>query len=492
MTLPGIAGTPAAGQPAARAGPRHRPPRGRDGRRRPPAEPGDDARVLPQRDRRAGRVRRLDQRRGPPARDRRPPRRRPHPRGLRPHRAPACRCSSTCSPPGRSSWRTCTARAACSPCCARSPTCSTRRRSPSPGGPLVELPRRRPHLGRDGDPARAPHRSADDAGIAVLRGTLAPDGAVIKTAAASPHLLRHRGRAVVFDSVEDLHARIDDPDLDVDEDSVLVLRGCGPRGYPGMPEVANMPLPKKLLERGRPRPGAHQRRPDERDGVRHRRAARRARVGRRAVRSRCCASGDVVVLDVPGRRLDVDVPADEWAARRPSAAAADALRRSGARLGTPLRRPRPAGRHRRRPRLPRRQQRGQGRARVPLTSGATAGRSAPGLRRHQTHPVRARRGCQDRRHDRSACGTAGDPRRPRRRRQARHGVLHGAPRPRGPGHSASRSARAGTAARRSRRASTRTTSSPRPRRSASTALARGSTARCSSAPTRTRCPSRRR
>ena len=67
----------------------------------------------------------------------------------------------------------------------------------------------------------------------MLRGNLAPDGAVIKPAAASPHLLQHRGRAVVFDSIEDFHARIDDPDLDVDADSVLVLRGCGPQGLPG-------------------------------------------------------------------------------------------------------------------------------------------------------------------------------------------------------------------------------------------------------------------
>ena len=84
----------------------------------------------------------------------------------------------------------------------------------------------------------------------MLRGSLAPDGAVIKPAAASPELLRHRGRAVVFDTIEDFHARIDDPALDVDADSVLVLRGCGPKGYPGMPEVANMPLPRKLLEQG--------------------------------------------------------------------------------------------------------------------------------------------------------------------------------------------------------------------------------------------------
>ena len=90
----------------------------------------------------------------------------------------------------------------------------------------------------------------EDAGIAVLRGNLAPDGALIKLAAASPELLQHTGPALVFESVEDLHARIDDPDLDVTAETVLILRGCGPRGYPGMPEVANLPLPTKLLEQG--------------------------------------------------------------------------------------------------------------------------------------------------------------------------------------------------------------------------------------------------
>jgi len=89
-----------------------------------------------------------------------------------------------------------------------------------------------------------------DASIRVLRGNLAPRGAIVKPAAASPDLLVHRGPAVVFDSVEDLHARIDDPALPVTPDSVLVLRGCGPKGYPGMPEVANMPLPRKMLEMG--------------------------------------------------------------------------------------------------------------------------------------------------------------------------------------------------------------------------------------------------
>ncbi|MEU9875987.1 IlvD/Edd family dehydratase [Streptomyces phaeochromogenes] len=158
-----------------------------------------------------------------------------------------------------------------------------------------------------------------EGGIAVLRGNLAPDGALIKPAAASPHLLRHRGRAVVFDSIEDFHARIDDPDLDVDADSVLVLRGCGPKGYPGMPEVANMPLPKKLLEQG------------VRDMVRvcdgrmsgtaygtvvlH--VAPEAAAGGPLALAR---TGDHISLDVPARRIDLDVPADELARRTPTKA----------------------------------------------------------------------------------------------------------------------------------------------------------------------------
>jgi dihydroxy-acid dehydratase len=155
----------------------------------------------------------------------------------------------------------------------------------------------------------------DSAGIAVLRGNLAPDGAVIKPAAASPELLRHRGRAVVFDSIEDLHARLDDPALDVDETSVLVLRGCGPKGYPGMPEVANMPLPEKLLAKG------------VRDMVR----VSDARMSGTAygtvvlhVAPEAAAggtlglvrTGDPIVLDVPGRRLALDVPDEELQRRQ--------------------------------------------------------------------------------------------------------------------------------------------------------------------------------
>ncbi len=87
-------------------------------------------------------------------------------------------------------------------------------------------------------------------GIWVLQGNLCPNGAVIKPSAASRSLFTHRGRAVVFESIEDLRQRIDDPALKVDEHSILVLKGCGPKGYPGMPEVGNMPLPRKLLEKG--------------------------------------------------------------------------------------------------------------------------------------------------------------------------------------------------------------------------------------------------
>jgi dihydroxy-acid dehydratase len=87
-------------------------------------------------------------------------------------------------------------------------------------------------------------------GVAVLRGNLCPDGAVLKPSAASPDLMKHRGRAVVFESIEHYHERIADPDLEIDETSVMVLKYCGPKGYPGMAEVGNMGLPPKLLARG--------------------------------------------------------------------------------------------------------------------------------------------------------------------------------------------------------------------------------------------------
>lgn len=89
-----------------------------------------------------------------------------------------------------------------------------------------------------------------EGGIAVLRGNLCPNGAVLKPSAATPELMKHCGRAVVFETIEDFHARVDDPDLEIDETCVMVLKNCGPKGYPGMPEVGNMPLPQKILKRG--------------------------------------------------------------------------------------------------------------------------------------------------------------------------------------------------------------------------------------------------
>src|SRR5262249_18299279 len=191
------------------------------------------------------------------------------------------------------------------------------------GRPLVDyLDEARVHDPEVIRPRDTPLQAA--AGIAVLYGNLAPDGAVIKPAAASPHLLRHRGPAVVFDSIEDLHARLDDPDLDVTGESVLVLRGCGPKGYPGMPEVSNLPLPEKLLKQG------------IRDVVRicdgrmsgtaygtvvlH--VAPEAAAGGPLARIR---TGDVIVLDVAARRLDVDLPDEELAAREPAPAAVPAV-----------------------------------------------------------------------------------------------------------------------------------------------------------------------
>jgi dihydroxy-acid dehydratase len=89
-----------------------------------------------------------------------------------------------------------------------------------------------------------------EGGIAVLRGNLAPGGAVLKPSAADPKLMKHRGRAVVFESIEDYDARIDDPNLDVDETCIMVLKGCGPKGYPGFAEVGNFALPAKILKKG--------------------------------------------------------------------------------------------------------------------------------------------------------------------------------------------------------------------------------------------------
>ena len=152
-------------------------------------------------------------------------------------------------------------------------------------------------------------------GLAVLRGNLAPNGAVLKPSAASPDLLQHTGPAIVFEDVDDLKARIDDPDLAIDRDCIMVLKNCGPKGYPGMAEVGNMPLPRKLLAQG------------VRDMVRISDArmsgtafgtvvlhvAPEAAIGGplALVRDR-----DRITLDVPGRRLELHVDEGELARRQ--------------------------------------------------------------------------------------------------------------------------------------------------------------------------------
>lgn len=163
-----------------------------------------------------------------------------------------------------------------------------------------------------------------EAGIAVLRGNIAPDGAVIKPAAASADLLIHTGPAVVFESIEDFHQRIDDPDLDVNENSVLVLRGCGPKGYPGMPEVSNMAIPKKLLERGiqdlvRICDG---RMSGTAFGTVVLHVSPEAAAGGPLSLIR---TGDLIELDVPARTINVKLSDTELAERQPAAAMVDAL-----------------------------------------------------------------------------------------------------------------------------------------------------------------------
>jgi L-arabonate dehydrase len=152
-------------------------------------------------------------------------------------------------------------------------------------------------------------------GIAVLHGNLAPKGAVLKPSAASPHLLQHRGRAVVFESIEDYHARVNDPALDIDASCVMVLKYCGPKGYPGMAEVGNMGLPAKVLKTG------------VTDMVR----ISDARMSGTAYGTvvlhiapeaadggplALVQNGDMIVLDVPGRRLHLELSDAELAARR--------------------------------------------------------------------------------------------------------------------------------------------------------------------------------
>jgi len=154
----------------------------------------------------------------------------------------------------------------------------------------------------------------EHAGIAVLRGNLAPRGAVIKPSAATPGLMVHKGRAVVFEDSDDFHRRIDDENLDVDENCILVLKNCGPKGYPGMAEVGNMPLPPKVLRKGIT------------DMVRISDARMSGTAYGTVVLHTCpeaaaggplavVRSGDIIELDVPRRKLHLHITDEELAAR---------------------------------------------------------------------------------------------------------------------------------------------------------------------------------
>jgi len=154
-----------------------------------------------------------------------------------------------------------------------------------------------------------------EAGIAVLRGNLAPDGAVIKPSAASAHLLKHRGRAVVFETIEEFHATIDDESLDIDENCVMVLKNCGPKGYPGMAEVGNMPLPPKVLRKGitdMVRISDARMSGTAYGTVVLHTSPEAAAGGPLAL----VQNGDMIELDVPARRLHVEVSDEELARRR--------------------------------------------------------------------------------------------------------------------------------------------------------------------------------
>jgi len=154
-----------------------------------------------------------------------------------------------------------------------------------------------------------------DGSLAVLRGNLCPDGAVIKPAASDPRLHKHTGKAVVFEDYHDLYARIDDPALDVDQDSVLVLKNAGPLGGPGMPEWGQLPIPKKLLQ----------------EGVRDMLRISDARMSGTSFGAcvlhvapesfiggplALVKTGDRISIDIPARKLDLLVPDAEIAARR--------------------------------------------------------------------------------------------------------------------------------------------------------------------------------
>ncbi len=164
-------------------------------------------------------------------------------------------------------------------------------------------------------PLSAPFK--EKAGIAVLRGNLSPRGAVIKPSAATPALMVHTGRAVVFETIEDFHARIDDETLDIDENCVMVLKNCGPKGYPGMAEVGNMPLPPKVLRKGitdMVRISDARMSGTAYGTVILHTAPEAAAGGPLAL----VHNGDMIELDVPKRRLHLHVSDEELARRRES------------------------------------------------------------------------------------------------------------------------------------------------------------------------------
>jgi L-arabonate dehydrase len=154
-----------------------------------------------------------------------------------------------------------------------------------------------------------------ETGLAILTGNLCEAGAVIKPSAASPQLMNHAGKAVVFENIEDFKARIDSPDLEVDENSVLVLKNVGPKGYPGMPEVGNMGIPSKLLEKG------------VKDMVRIS-DGRMSGTGFGTIvlhvspeaaeggNFAMIKTGDLITLDVPNRKLNVNITNEEFDLRR--------------------------------------------------------------------------------------------------------------------------------------------------------------------------------
>ncbi len=273
------------------------------------------AREFSQRGPRERRARRLDQRGDPPAGDRRPRRRRVRPRRLGPLRPrdPDARRHHAVRPFSHGGLLLRGRPAGGDPHARRArPARQGRadRHRPAMWDNVKDAPNWNTEVIRTFDNPLTAH-----GGIAVLRGNLAPDGAVLKPSAATPALMSHRGRAVVFENIEDYKAKINDDSLDVDETCILVLKNCGPKGYPGMSEVGNMGLPPKVLRKG------------VRDMVRISDARMSGTAYGTVVLHVCpeaaaggtlalVENGDVIELDVAARRLHLEVGEDELARRR--------------------------------------------------------------------------------------------------------------------------------------------------------------------------------